>query len=144
MMNNSCKVTFYVVASAQQTTQTVACRLALKAWEQGHHVLVLVGDENEAVSLDKIMWDIPAGRFLPHSRGPADADTPVSIDVHGAEVAEGRDVVINLAEQAVSEPGRYKRLLEIVPGSDQQRQASRQKFRIYRDLGMEPETHKIR
>jgi DNA polymerase-3 subunit chi len=144
MALNSCKIAFYVVTGADQTTQTVACRLAMKAWEQGHHVLVLVGSETEAVSLDKVMWDIPAGRFLPHSRGPADTDTPVSIDIHGAESADGRDVVINLAEQAVSEPGRFKRLLEIVPGSDQQRQASRQKFRTYRDLGMEPETHKIR
>ena len=90
------------------------------------------------------MWNIPAGRFLPHSTGPADTDTPVSIDVCGSETSTGRDVVINLAEQAVPEPGRFERLLEIVPGSDQQREASRQKFRIYRDLGMQPETHKIR
>jgi len=142
-MNDSCKVTFYVVAGTEQTTESVACRLALKAWKQGYHVLVLVSDENAATSLDNLMWNIPAGRFLPHSTGAADADTPVSIDVQGAEVAKDRDLVINLAEQAVSEPGHYKRLLEIVPASAQQREASRQKFRIYRDLGMEPETHNI-
>jgi len=142
-MNNSCKVTFYVVTGTDQTTQTVACRLALKAWQQGYHVAVLVSDKKAATSLDDLMWNVPAGRFLPHSKGAADADTPVSIDVHGAEIATDRDLVINLSEQAISEPGRYKRLLEIVPGSAQQREASRQKFRIYRDLGMEPETHNI-
>jgi len=143
MKNDNCQVDFYVLAGAEQSAEHVACRLAMKAWEQGFHVVVLAADEDEAISLDRAMWDIPAGRFLPHSRGPADADIQVSIDVHGAEIPEGRDLVINLADQPVSEPGRFRRLLEIVPCSDQQRRASRQKFRIYRDLGLEPATHNL-
>jgi DNA polymerase-3 subunit chi len=144
MTNNSCQVDFYVLAGAEQSANQVACRLALKAWEQGHHVMVLAADENEAISLDKVMWDFPAGRFIPHSRGPVSADMPICIDVHGAEIPGGLDVVINLTDQPVSEPGRFRRLLEIVPGADQQRLASRQKFRIYRDLGLEPTTHQIK
>jgi DNA polymerase-3 subunit chi len=140
-MNQSCQVDFYVLASAEQSAKHIACRLAMKAWEQGYRVMVLAADENEAALLDGIMWDFPAGRFLPHSRGAADADAPVSIDVHGSEIPDGRDVVINMADQPVSEPGRFKRLLEIVPGAEQQRLACRQKFRVYREQGLEPSTH---
>jgi DNA polymerase-3 subunit chi len=143
MKSNNCQVAFYVLADAEQSAEHLACRLAMKAWEQGFHVVVLAADEDEAISLDRTMWNIPAGRLLPHSRGPADAHTHVSIDVHGAEIPDGRDLVINLADQPVSEPGRFRRLLEIVPCADQRRRASRQKFRIYRDLGLEPETHNL-
>jgi len=140
-MSKPCQVDFYVLASAEQSAKHIACRLAMKAWEQGYRVMVLAADENEAALLDGIMWDFPVGRFLPHSRGAADTDTPVSIDVHGAEIPGGRDVVINMADLPVSEPGRFKRLLEIVPGAEQQRRASRQKFRVYREQGLEPSTH---
>ena len=115
-MSNPCKVDFYVLASAEQSAKHIACRLAMKAWEQGHRVMVLPPDENEATLLDGIMWDFPAGRFLPHSRENAQADTPVCIGVHGVEIPDGRDVVINLSDLPVSEPGRFKRLLEIVRG----------------------------
>ncbi len=142
-MNDSCQVDFYVLASAEQSANHIACRLAMKAWEQGHRVMVLAADENEASLLDVIMWDFPVGRFLPHSRGAGDEDTPVSISVHGTEIPDGRDVVINMADQPVSEPGRFKRLLEIVPGAEKQRLASRQKFRVYREQGLEPSTHSM-
>lgn len=127
----------------QQSAAHIACRLAMKAWEQGHRVMVLTADEREAASLDEVMWDFPAGRFLPHARASAGSDTPVSIDVHGARIPEGRDVVINLSDQPVMETGRFRRLLEIVPCAEPQRLASRRKFRVYRETGLEPVTHHI-
>ena len=142
-MSSTCQVDFYVLARPEQSAERLACKLAMMAWEQGHHVVVLTANENEADSLDEIMWDYPPGRFLPHSRGTADPETPVSIDTCSAEIPAGRDVVINLADTAVPEPGRFKRLLEIVPGVEQKRLASRQKFREYRDLGLSLASHTI-
>jgi DNA polymerase-3 subunit chi len=143
MTANSCQVDFYVLVNAEQTSEEVACRLALKAWEQGHRVIVLAAGDHEANAMDKLLWDFPARRFLPHARGAAATDIPVSIEIYGSESPEGRDVLINLTEQPVQEPGRFKRLLEIVPEGEQQRMASRQKFRVYRDLGFESATHQI-
>ena len=52
-------------------------------------------------------------------------------------------MAINLTDHAVPNPGRFSRLLEIVPGAEQKRLASRQKFREYRDIGLDPASHKI-
>jgi DNA polymerase-3 subunit chi len=142
-MGNICQIDFYVLDSPDQSAEHFACRLAIMAWEQGHNVAVLTADEDDAKSLDEVMWDYPPGRFLPHSRGKAGSDTPVCIDTHHAEIQADRDVVINLADNAVPEPGRFKRLLEIVPSAEHKRLASRHKFREYRDLGLNPESHKI-
>jgi DNA polymerase-3 subunit chi len=138
-----CQVDFYVLARPGQSAERLACQLAMMAWEQGHRVTVLTADENGARTLDEIMWDYPAGRFLPHARGTAGPDTPVSIEAHAADIPGDRDVVINLAEKAVPEPGRFKRLLEIVPGREHERRASRLKFREYRELGLDPASHTI-
>jgi len=142
-MSDTCQVDFYVLANPDQSAERLACKLAMMAWEQGHRVAIMTADERDAESLDEFMWDYPPGRFLPHSRGKAESESPVSIEVHTAEIPAGRDVVVNLADSAVPEPARFKRLLEIVPGAEQKRLASRQKFREYRSLGLDPASHTI-
>ena len=142
-MSRACQVDFYVLARASQSAERLACRLAMMAWEQGHAVAVLTADEDAAGALDEIMWDFPPGRFLPHGRGLSDAENPVGIGSLDSAIPAGRDVVINLADTAVPEPDRFSRLLEIVPAEEQRRQASRIKYRVYRDLGLEPAHHTI-
>ena len=142
-MGGNCQVDFYVLASPTQSPHQLVCRLALMAWEQGHRIAVVTADQDEAESLDEIMWDYPAGRFLPHQKGPSPANSPICIDVSSADINPDRDVVINLADTTVPEPARFSRLLEIVPGAEQKRQASREKFREYREMGLKPAHIKI-
>jgi DNA polymerase-3 subunit chi len=115
----------------------------MMAWEQGHRVSVRTQTEPEARALDELMWDSPAGRFLPHGTGQAGENSPVCIADSGEDIPDGRDVIINLASTAVPEPARFRRLLEIVPPQADQRTASREKFRQYRDQGLEPAHHAI-
>jgi len=142
-MSSAVQVDFYVLSNPGQSAERFACKLALMAWEQGHRVAVLTEDESHADALDEIMWDFPPGRFLPHSRGKVESKVQVSIDAHTADISIDRDLVINLADKAVAEPGRFKRLLEIVPGAEQKRLASRLKFRDYRNQGLDPVSHTI-
>ncbi len=78
-------------------------------------------------------------RPLQLHRDPASA--PVNIGtLAGLNPA---DVVINLCPEAVPEPERFSRVLEIVPFADNEKEASRVKYRIYRNLGLNPQTHEI-
>lgn len=89
------------------------------------------------------MWQHPQGRFLPHAGvGGADAaKAPVNIGPLAS--LKPTDVVINLCQQAVPDPERFSRVLEIVPFANDERDASRLKFRNYRNLGLTPRTHEI-
>ena len=81
------------------------------------------------------MWQYPEGRFVPHARaGDPDAGkAPVNIGtLAGLNPA---DVVINLCPEAVPQPERFSRLLEIVPYADNEREASRVKYKTYRNHG---------
>jgi DNA polymerase-3 subunit chi len=148
-----CQVDFYVLAESAPPAEQLACRLSLMSWEQGHRVSVLAPDENAARSLDELMWDYPPARFLPHERGApgpgaagqgaAGWGAPVSIVSSADQLGADRDVVVNLGNEAVPDPGRFHRLLEIVPAEPHLREASRDKFRYYRKLGLQPSKHDV-
>jgi DNA polymerase III subunit chi len=147
----ACQVDFYVLGDSAPSAQHLACRLSLMAWEQGHCVSVLAPDERAARSLDELMWDYPPGRFLPHEQVPGaahdepgpDSPAPIVIVSSADRVGADRNVVVNLAGEAVPDPGRFRRVLEIVPAEPRLREASRDKYRCYRKLGLQPIKHDI-
>jgi len=141
MPASQCQVDFYVLQDLQKSVQHLGCQLAMMAWQQGMYSLLLLPDANQARQMDELMWSLPQGRFLPHELISQAGTAPVSIgtlaDLDNARV----EVVINLDSQAVPRPERFRRLLELVPARDAERQASRVKFRAYKDLGLEPNSH---
>jgi DNA polymerase-3 subunit chi len=142
-MAGGCQVDFYVLDEGALSAEQLACRLALMAWEQGHQIAVITETADFAARLNDLMWEYPAGRFLPHSAGPGDTRAPVIIGNSDMTIPADSEVIINLTAAPISGPDRFKRLLEIVPGSPSQRTASRQKFRAYRDQGLDPVSHPI-
>ncbi len=142
-MSPACQVSFYVLADAASSAGHLACRLCSMAWEGGHRVTVLTGDAAESQALDELMWDHPPQRFLPHEVADGGSAAPVVIVSDPDKLPADRSAVINLAAVPVPEPTRFQRLLEIVPADPRYREASREKYRRYRDLGLKPETHEM-
>jgi len=140
-MADHCQVDFYVLTRPTQSPGELACMLAMMAWEQGHRVCVRTESQSEARTLDQQMWDVPPGRFLPHGQGEDKA--PVCITARSEDIPKNRDLVINLCTEAVPDAEQFRRLLEIVPADSDQRTASREKFKTYRDRGLSPETHQM-
>lgn len=137
----ACQVDFYVLAVSAPSAGHLACRLSLRAWEEGHRVSVLTATEDDARQLNELMWDFPTGRFLPHELGPACDAAPVAIVFTPNLIPPDREVVVNLCAEAVPDPARFRRLLEIVPADAGMRESSRAKFRAYRSLGLSPNHH---
>ncbi len=123
----------------------IACRLAEKAWKNGHRVLLQVQSENDAQHLDRLLWTFHDQSFLPHGRlGSADpALNPILIG-HGGSGGEEHDVLINLAGEVPSFFSRFERVAEIVPSEPSAKAASREHYRFYRDRGYPLQTHSIR
>jgi len=151
MVGDTCQVDFYVLQDEEKSVEHLACQLAMMAWEQGLRSMLLTSGEGQVKKLDELMWSVPAGRFLPHqpaaqaakdiaaSAGPA----PVTIGTMSDLDNSAAEVIINLDLHAVPRPGRFKRLLELVPARDAEREASRIKFRTYREVGLQPVSHKM-
>ena len=142
-MPESCQVDFYLLGKSSLEADKLACRLALMAWERKQGVFLVTDSDTTCEQLNELMWLYPEGRFLPHTRA-TDQDarkSPVNIGLFSD--LNPTDVVINLSPGAVPEPERFNRILEIVPYADDERQASRLKFKAYRNQGLNPQTHEI-
>lgn len=139
------KVDFYILADQNPNgRQLLACRLTEKAYSLGHTVYIHVDNAEEAQRLDDLLWTFRDGSFVPHTLFPAAADdtSPVLIGWH-ADSAAGADVLINLGAEVPAFFERFERIAELVNQEPIVLQTSRQRFRAYRDRGLNPETHKI-
>lgn len=138
-----CQVDFYLLGGPGLIAGALACRLALMAWERKQKVFITAPTDSAIKELDELLWQNPPGRFLPHT--PADdpqaGKAPVNIgSISGLKTT---DVVINLCSEAIPQPDRFSRVLEIVPFAREEREASRVKYKSYRKLGLNPRTHEI-
>ena len=142
------RVDFYILdRPAKGARLTVACRLAEKAVNQDHEVLINTESESESSRLNDLLWTFSQGSFLPHRMlvdgGGADEGEPVSIG-SGREPLDGSwDLLINLAAEVPEFFGRFNRVAELVGAEEADKAAGRERFRYYRDRGYELRTHHI-
>jgi DNA polymerase-3 subunit chi len=139
----SCQIDFYLLEESSSGADKLACRLALMAWERKQKTFIITASESSAEQLGELMWKYPEGRFLPHA-GPGEQDSgkaPVHIGTLSG--LNPTDVVINLCPEAVPQPERFSRVLEIVPCAENERKDSRVKYKTYLKLGLKPRTHEI-
>lgn len=139
----ACQVDFYVLTEAATDPNKVACSLTLTMLERNQRVFITTANETAGKQLDELMWQHPEGRFLPHAlTGSKDADKAM-VNIGMLSALNPVDVVINLCPEAVPQPERFSRILEIVPYANEERKASRVKFQAYREDGLTPRTQEI-
>jgi len=140
------KIDFYVLSDAAPDAHLrFVCRLAEKAVDQSHKVFVRVGDDDVARRIDDLLWTFGDRSFLPHEiandRSPSHERVRILI---GTSAPVGfREVVINLANTAPDELDTMHRVAEIVPADTELKKAARERFKVYRDRGLEPESHNV-
>jgi DNA polymerase-3 subunit chi len=142
------RVDFYILDQPTAAARlTLVCRLAEKAVQQDHEVLINAGTEADGMQLDDMLWTFSQGSFLPHRMlyGDATADEgePVLIGC-GHEPEDGRwDLLINLAPEVPEFFSRFQRVAEVVGAEDENKAAGRVRFRYYRDRGYELKTYHV-
>jgi DNA polymerase III subunit chi len=143
------KVDFYVLDGSEGDARLrFACRLVEKAWLKRHRVRVQLDPGGEIEAFDRMLWTFSDRAFVPHRRAgvaddaPASAPPPVVIaDAAGADAADG-DVLVNLS--AAAPTGGWARVAEVVDGDAERRRLARERYRAWRELGVEPVTHEMR
>ncbi|SDS88152.1 DNA polymerase III, chi subunit [Halopseudomonas xinjiangensis] len=138
------RIDFYLLTSDQpQTRLAYACRLAHKAWAQGHRVYLHCADPAQAEELDQLLWSFKPDAFLPHALHSEHPDEAVVCGT-GDDPTPHNDLLINLAQTTPGFFSRFTRLAEIVVEHDDIRVPARERFRFYRDRGYPLKSHQIR
>ena len=140
------QVDFYVLGSSTGGNRyLVACRIADKAWQQGHRVLINTGSREDARHMDRLLWTFRDQSFIPHGliETAKPALNPILIGGSG-DAGDEHDVLVNLAEEVPSFFSRFARVAECVDNDASVRQSGRRRFRYYRDHGYPLKTHELK
>jgi DNA polymerase-3 subunit chi len=141
------RVDFYLVAGDTRARDVAACRIADKAWREGHLVHVRTPGPDDAARLDDLLWTFSDGAFVPHARAghlPAGVTAPPVLvsDTH-IDDDKGNIVLINLSESAPESATGYVRVIEVVAADEIARAGARERFKSYRAQGAEMHTHHL-
>ncbi|MDY6942693.1 MAG: DNA polymerase III subunit chi [Pseudomonadota bacterium] len=136
------RISFYVLTRQSTDERFIAaCRIAEKAYQQGHGVYLHTESPIAAERVDQLLWTFRQGSFVPHVRHEHDDQTsPVVIGHDSRPQPRVHDVMINLTREVPLFFGQFERLVELVADDDQDRQSGRERFRFYRDRGYALET----
>ncbi|MFO1349461.1 MAG: DNA polymerase III subunit chi [Gammaproteobacteria bacterium] len=140
------RVDFYILPDhTAQGRLLLACRLAEKAFTMEHTVYIQAQSEAQAAELDDLLWTFRQSSFIPHAlAGTADAAAaPVRIGWGKTIEEQKAEVLINLDDDLPPRLDTFQRVAEVVDQDSQVLRASRERFRQYRERGVEPTTHRL-
>lgn len=139
------EVVFYVLASSsQRERQDFACKLIEKIYRGGQFCYVLTDNAEQAAEVDKLLWTFRAGSFVPHQCYQGSLpDYQNTILIGRNPIPEGwRPVIVNLSALFPPVEAPTERIVEILDNSETSKQAGRQRYRHYREAGLEIITHR--
>ncbi len=139
------RVSFYILADGdERARRTYACRLVEKAYLQDHKVVVRLGAGADVADFDELLWRFSDRSFVPHEVVAIGAVGAAPVLLTSDQDPSGpADVLVNLADDVPPWFTRYARVAELVGAGDASRQAGRERFKVYREQGLEPETHNL-
>lgn len=139
------RVDFYLLNNDQpEAAWLVACRLLEKAYQRGHRVFVYCDNQKDAERLDELLWTYKDDSFIPHNLQGEGPEPPPPIQIgYGLEPRGFNDILLNMAATIPPFFTRFKRVMEVVSGSDSTKEISRAHYREYRAKQCELHTHPI-
>jgi DNA polymerase-3 subunit chi len=140
------QVDFYILEQPDSPSlPLMACRVADKAFRNGHRVYVLANDSQQMKELDQLMWTFSQGSFTPHETYSGNIDNELTPILIGADEAPEawHDILITLTEEVPAFFSRFERVIEIVGNDEEQKKNARNRFRFYRDRGYALQSHPV-
>lgn len=115
--------------------------LISKAFLQNKTLVVYAPDAEVADAIDRRLWTHPPTSFVAHVRSdsPLAAQTPVLIarTLGAADELPHHERLFNLASEVPPGFARFTSVIEVVGREPDERLASRQRVKFYRDRGYE-------
>ncbi|KTC65417.1 DNA polymerase III subunit chi (plasmid) [Legionella adelaidensis] len=137
------RVDFYLLPTNDvNTVWLTACRLVEKAYLRGHRVFIFCDSQTDAHKIDELLWTFKEDSFIPHNLQGEGPEPPPAVQIGFSSEPRGyNDILLNLSKSIPSFTGRFKRIIEIVNGTEDAKEVSRQHYREYRSKQYNLHTH---
>lgn len=141
------QVDFYLLGNVDQTGKfKYACRIAQKAFKQGLKVFMQTENSEQCQHLDTLLWTFSQSSFVPHAvlnEGSENWENfPVQLG-KTAPLSEPAHLLISLTADPPNSHTQFERIADLITDNPIEKQAGRNRFRYYRQQGIEPDTHLI-
>ena len=140
------RVDFHVLSSADARERLrYGCRVVEKACLAEQRVLVCCDSSEELAAFDELLWNFADRSFVPHevlTTAPDWNEVPVWLAGPRAPAVDC-DVLLNLAGAVPAAAEHAQRVIEVIDADAERRRAGRERFRAYRERGIEPVSHTI-
>ncbi|CAB3717388.1 DNA polymerase III subunit chi [Achromobacter piechaudii] len=133
-----------------------ACQVVRKRFLAGQRLVVYCKDGSRLAAFDRMLWAFDDTAFVPHvlANDPLAPETPVVLTAgdpqQAAQAAQpdaGPDApplwLLNLDNDCPPGFETFERLLEIVSDDPDDKQAARQRWRVYLNAGHTPQSHDL-
>lgn len=128
--------------------QSYACRLLRKGYLKGARLVVLA-DAQALASLDAALWTFSQSEFIPHG---CESDDPVVLQRSPVQLyselpdsleVSSSTVLVNLCANLPPGYARFERVIEVVTQDENDRLRARERWRAYKQRGLEPVRHDL-
>ncbi len=141
------QVNFYVLPKNKKQ-EHFACALIQKVWKKENNIFISTRSEAEAAALDDLLWTFKDISFLPHCLVADNnaENSPIVIGHDGRidnHMPEHTAVLLNLTDQTPQNMDKVEKVMEIVAGSEDERQQARKRYNKYRNQGHKLNTHMV-
>ena len=144
------RVDFYLLASTPLAEEQaddrglVACRLLEKAYSKGHRVYVHCDNQQDAEQLDELLWTFRDDSFVPHNLHGEGPEPPPPVQIgYGKEPRGFNDLLLNLSTSIPVFYSKFKRIIEIVPNLESEKEISRLRYKDYKMKGCDLQMHTL-
>lgn len=131
------RVDFYILSDAMDIYR-FACTLTNKAYTSHHKVTIRARDEQQAKTMDVLLWKYKDISFIPHALATDTIDDPVIISTK--DIGLECDVIINLSDEIPN--SSRGRIIEII-GNQTDKNKARSRWRQYEQQSYEIYDHKM-
>ncbi|MNP15637.1 DNA polymerase III subunit chi [compost metagenome] len=133
------KVSFYLFETSEERQVDSACRLCRKILQKHPKIWWYCPDVQLQQMLDERLWDFDPVSFIAHGVDQTDATVCIS----AKQPLEQGLLVFNFNNHALDQVDHFSHIIEIVENNETAKQIGREKFKMYRRLGIEPRTFKL-
>lgn len=137
------ELSFYILSTNNERQRNIfCCKLIEKAYRQQCFCYLLTDSDSQSRMLDNLLWTFRPTSFIPHQLYSGQLPAMDNMVLIGSlPPPDGwKKLIINFSSHPLEDLSKTERLLDIVDNHPQRKQAARERYRYYKQQGLEIQT----
>lgn len=115
----------------------LGCQLALEQYRAGKRVFIYTQSQDDALAVDEYLWAFEPDSFVPHNLAGEGPRNGAPVEISHQQPSNFRNLLINLSDSVPRFAGQFPEIIDFVPFDEQRKQAARERYKHYRQLGFQ-------